>query len=478
MVAAAVVALNDKLIAGLILVAALLFLATSLLIALRRFRRRAWILVAAEGFVHRDRNGESSYTDDQVVGLNVISKPNYREGVLKSYANEIEFKLAARPAPIKLQTTTKVDEIDPLAGLLHRVIEDYRQRAEAALDAGARLGGDGWSVGRDDLTVEGKDSSRVAIADLAAIETIDREHRIWKVGQDEPMLSVPIKSENAFLLTQLLTPKIEAVNQDREFDLTQPGLGRQIFRRSTGRFGRGFAWLCILFSLLAIPLLVLAAIAAEPTLIAISIAALFLAPCALLLGLFLLRSEFRCHERGVYQRGLLKKRELRFEDVESFKYAVTRQYYNGVYMGTALEIAFYPTASLGKKKLRYIRMVKNTDEALERLRDHVAQILAPKLAMMLNSTGSVQWIPNVRLTHEGLYYRPKGFISRKDEQLLRFADVAGFNVEEGTFHVWKHGVNKSVIHEPTSEPNFFSGYDLLTSLYWAASRAAASEEPA
>jgi hypothetical protein len=120
-------------------------------------------------------------------------------------------------------------------------------------------------------------------------------------------------------------------------------------------------------------------------------------------------------------------------------------------------------------------MVQTADEALEGLREHVTLILMHKLTETLNTTGAVQWMPNVRITHEGIYYRPKGFVSRKEEQFLSFADVTAFNVEEGTFHVWKKGADKSVIQEATSEPNFYPGYLLLTTMYWAHRKETAEE---
>ena len=107
---------------------------------------------------------------------------------------------------------------------------------------------------------------------------------------------------------------------------------------------------------------------------------------------------------------------------------------------------------------------------LEGLREHVTNILMPKMAKTLSESGNLQWMPNVRITQDGFFYRPKGFVSRKEEQFLSFADVTGFNVDEGTFHVWKKGADKSVIRESTSEPNFFPGFLLLTIMYRAAAR--------
>lgn len=73
-----------------------------------------------------------------------------------------------------------------------------------------------------------------------------------------------------------------------------------------------------------------------------------------------------------------------------------------------------------------------------------------------------------RLGGVGWSLGPRGLVSRKDEQLLSFNEITRFNVDEGTFHVWKRDARKSVIQEPTSEPNFYPGYLLLTSMYRAA----------
>ena len=161
--------------------------------------------------------------------------------------------------------------------------------------------------------------------------------------------------------------------------------------------------------IVAIPIGILCLLGPNPLVLVLGLAALLLLPLALVLGLFLLRNEFRCHERGVYRRVLGKPRELRFEDVEVFTYKAIRQYYNGAYTGTSLSLAFVPAASSGKKKIGYSRLVQNVDDALEGLRENVSRIVMQKLAMTLSQTGTLQWLPHVRISDEGFHYRPERF---------------------------------------------------------------------
>ncbi len=457
---------HDRWIAMLILLGALPVLVISVAIIVLRIRRRAWIEVYPEGFLYRDRGGESTYSDDDVIGVQVTTKNNYRQGQLKSCTNTVELKVADRSEPLRLVHTTKLDQMDPLSGLVTRTIENYRERAELALHAGARLSGAGWSLGRDDLDVTCQDATRIPLRELVAIDTVDGHYKLWRKGIDEAVLSVPVKSENAFLLGTLLTSRIAELEQE-EFDLSRPGLGREIFRRATGRFGRWFAKACIACAVLmaATPIVILCLIGPNPLILALGPTGLILLPLALVLGLFLLRNEFRCYERGVYRRVLGKPRELRFEDVEVFTYKAIRQYYNGAYTGTALSLAFVPAASSGKKKIGYSRLVQNVDDALEGLRENVSRIVMQKLAMTLSQTGTLQWLPHVRISDEGFHYRPKGFVSRKEEKLLPFEEVTGFQIDDGTFRVWQQGAGKSVINEATSEPNFYPGYLLVSAMY-------------
>jgi hypothetical protein len=459
----------DRWIAALILMGSLAVFVISLVVIVLRRRRRAWVELYPDGFAYRDRFGESRYDDEEVIGVQLTTKKNFRQGQLKSYTNTVEFKIADRKQPLKLIHTTTLDQVDPLSGFLDRTLENYRQRAESALHAGARLGGAGWSLGRDDLDVTGTDTMRIPLRDLVAIDTVDDHYKLWRKGIDEAVLSIPVKSENAFLLSTLLTPRITE-RQQEEVDFSRPGLGREIFRRATGRWGRWFGKACMATVILiaVIPIVIFCLFGPAPLLIGIGLAVLLVSPPVLVLGLFLLRNEFRCHERGVYRRLLGKPRELRFEDVDVFTYKAIRQYYNGAYVGTSLALAFVPTASSGKKKIGYSRMVQNVDDALESLREHVARIVMQKLAMELSQTGAVQWLPHVRITHEGLHYRAKGFVSRQKEQLLPFAEVTGFEIDDGTFRVWQRGADKSVINEATTEPNFFPGYLLLSAMYWSA----------
>jgi hypothetical protein len=454
----------DPIFTAMLLPISMVCLVASLAVAFVRYRRRAWIRDTGEGFTYRTAQKVETYADDEAIGVRVVARNNYRQGLLKSFTRSVELKVAGREKPLKLKQTVHLNSADPLVPFLNRTIRSYHQRATDALEAGAKLNGKGWSLGRDALEVTSPEFVQIPIQELIAMDSIDRQHNVWRKGGERPCLTISEASENAFLLELLLRPRIEAHQKDQPFGISEPGLGRQLFQRSTGAIGRWFAWICIWGGLASIIGGISLFLTGKPDPVAIGLVLCILGGIAMPIGLVLRHSDFRCYERGVYRKTMFAERVLRFEEVEAFSYSATRQYYNGAYVGTALKLRFEPRKGSGKP-LKYSRSVQNADEALDSLRDHVSRVLMIRMAEAFHSQGSAQWMPYVRISREGFHYRPQGIIGRKKETCLSFPEVLGFEIQNGTFHIWKNGVKKSVIHESVSQPNFFPGYFFVVSLF-------------
>jgi hypothetical protein len=86
------------------------------------------------------------------------------------------------------------------------------------------------------------------------------------------------------------------------------------------------------------------------------------------------QAVFRCHEWGVYQNGLRGMKQMRYDEVRSFSYGVTRQFVNGSYTGTAVALAFQPL-DRELKPVSYGAMLKHVDDELNNLCNQVARVV-------------------------------------------------------------------------------------------------------
>jgi hypothetical protein len=167
---------------------------------------------------------------------------------------------------------------------------------------------------------------------------------------------------------------------------------------------------------------------------------------------------------GVYQSGLRGEKSLRYADVASFSYGATRHYYNGAYTGTSLNMNFQPLAQVDCKPVKYSTTVKNADEALDDLRDHISRVIAGRMSNELAQDGSVRWTSNLTFHQNGIQYTPSGFIGRKEPVLLPWDQFQGVDIQDGVFHLFEKNKPKSVMQENVSQANFFPGYYLLALL--------------
>ena len=69
------------------------------------------------------------------------------------------------------------------------------------------------------------------------------------------------------------------------------------------------------------------------------------------------------------------------------------------------------------------------------------------------------------LQPDGIEFVPQGFLGRKERQFLPYGDIAGFEVKEGVFHLFAAGQSKPIMREQTSQPNFYPGFFLLSSMF-------------
>jgi hypothetical protein len=298
------------------------------------------------------------------------------------------------------------------------------------------------------------------IDDLSAVDVYDNQLCIWRRGIDEAVVRLPVKSRNVHLLQSLLSERI-AQSQEAAGTAAGDGLGRVLFERKAGRLLTTVLWL-------GVPLLLV------PGLVC------FLNPNSWIVGICLVAgslglalggvacqfNRFRCHERGVYKRGLFGTRQLKYDDVAAFTYSATRHYHNGAYVGTQLVMRFDPRPEALAKTISYQASVSAADEALDSLRDHVSRVLAARMAGELAGGGSVVWTTNLGFSPEGIVYRPSGFLGRKEPLLLPYDRFSHFDFQQGTFRLYAKDNPKPLTTEASSQKNFYPGYFVLLGMFY------------
>ncbi len=434
-------------------------------------RKRRWLTDTGEGIVIKDRNGERSYDDEDVFAVELEIKKVYSQGVYKGIQRNFRMKIQGEAQPFEVDNMIPEAQADPFAGLIDRLIAAYRSGADEALREGAVVEGKNWSLNNTSLTAKSSAPVSVPLTELDSVGVFDAEVCVWRKGEDTAFLKTPVRSANAFLLQLLLEQRLS--ERDPEEGQSTEGLGRVLFERKGTSLASIFLWLLVVLLALPALLLVIVGFAGNPAGIVVGLVLLVLCAPIVWASRKTKRPVFRCHERGVFKQGMFSSGQLRYEELESFSYSATRQYYNGAYIGTALNLSMAPRKDSGKKPINFSRTVKNVDEALDELRDHISMVLANDMLRRLADGERVAWTSNMALLPQGIEYRPAGFVKRKEAVVLPYQNVFNFDLQQGTFHLWEHGKDKSVMQESVGVPNFFPGYFALARLF---SQAAQQEE--
>src|SRR5207302_11233058 len=183
--------------------------------------------------------------DDQVICAGLGIAPNYVNGVLKSTTRTFDVWVegAAGAERFQMVNHLAVGARDPLAPLVERVLAHLYDRANAALEAGEPFEGEGWTLHHSELVVSTRRNAQTVEFDaLAAADVFDDHVCVWRHGQDEPVLRIPVRSANTQILLRLLKERI-VPNVDSGEPRSGEQLGRILFERKPGRVTFGLLWL-------------------------------------------------------------------------------------------------------------------------------------------------------------------------------------------------------------------------------------------
>lgn len=424
----------------------------------RRIRR--WVEDKGSGFVVTDRLGVQSIADEQVVSLAYYKQHVHSEGLLKGDWRYFLVWLDGAALPIEMMNYVAVGENDPLSGLITRLLDKSLVRATQTLERGGQINGDGWTLDKNLLLLPGQPlPEQVRFDELSAVDVFDNELCIWRRGIDEAIAKLPQRSRDAHLLHLLLAERIQTPADASPVETD--GLGRVLFERRPSKLTKSCLWL-------GVPVLLVLGLfcALIPDSRVAGIGMLALSPFIALVAWHCQIAVFRCHERGVFKRGLGFTQQLRYGEVAALTYSATRHYHNGAYVGTNLVLRFDPLPGVTTKAIAYHTTVKAADDSLDALRDHISRVLAARMRQEIAEGRAAVWTTNLSFSPEGIIYRPNALFGRKDPILMPFERFGGYDFDKGSFRLWEKENPKPVVTEASSQKNFYPGYFLLLDMFY------------
>lgn len=182
--------------------------------------------------------------------------------------------------------------------------------------------------------------------------------------------------------------------------------------------------------------------------------------------------QWRFFEHGVtkWRRGIDLQR-LSYLDVTALSYKLTRQYYNGIYIGTSGLIKLETEKGSKTKGMSYqfrhrekakgiIKREFEGVDPLDFVRDAVADAVSERLAMEIAEKGSVPWTGPATFTKEGLSVKKLlGGVS-----VLPYETIDRMAANAGTLTLFQEGQPKGVISLAVNGKNFYPGMALLRRL--------------
>jgi hypothetical protein len=356
-----------------------------------------------------------------------------------------------------------VGAADPLGGMIDRVLDNLKSRTAAALASGATLAGEGWSLSGRELTVrEGRSERVLPFVQIDHIGMFGGKLCLWRQGQEEPAARINPHSINApvlgLLLSQWVQGKESAAAPGDGAEAGGTSFGRVLFERRNRAAMRLSALMAVAAGLVG----TIFCIMPEARLVGVFV--LLLALLAAFGAWYFRGSVFRCHERGVCRKSGRREKRLAYADVTDFAYSATRMFYEGVYTGTQLSM----TLKSPQRTIRYSSSVRNPDEDLDELRDHIARVVGGRMVGAVQEGRSAAFGKDMVLTPQGVQFRRSGFMGRKPPELLPYREIRGWDIKDGFFFLWNQTEPKPVARQQTSTANFFPGFFALIELWEAA----------
>jgi hypothetical protein len=447
-------------------------------------RNRRWLSPTDTGFVLTDRRGDFEFTDEMVSDLATWAKTVYSNGLAKSRRRTGSFVITAGESAVTFafEYTFPINRPDPLGAMIDRVFNKLVEKARADVLRGREIAGDGWALDKTELAfVRGREDVHLPVREVSAVDLTEGKVCVWRKGEAEAVLRIPAGTPNALVMGRVLQDLKPPGDTEGE---PADGLGRIIFERNQSIKGAGriAAGCGILVLFLLGTLIAVAGIAGGGGMIAFWVGlALVLGGIAGAVAVWNRRVKvFRCHAYGVARTTPKGVTKLLYKDIGSFTYSGVRQYVNGGYAGTTVNLRFEPLDEGRGEPLVYSATIKNSDDALDNLREFISRVVAGHMLRRLQAGQAVRWTKSLTFLPDGLSVGKGGWAKgRGGAGVIPYNRLRNFDITDGVFRLATGTGTEWVVEEPVSQPNFFPGFTLLMLILYPPqeARPAAAAEP-
>jgi hypothetical protein len=343
---------------------------------------------------------------------------------------------------------------DELIGVaMEHILDGAIASVEARLQRGETVAGHNFQLSKERLRIGNED---IPLDTIVHAAYFNEQVNLWRRNEEIPSIVMQPEHANVIPLMSIMQKRLE----DGEVpDI--PGLGRVLFEKSSKK-SSAIAVAVIGVVTLLVALLMLVGLFGPDLGIGAAVAG-FIGFIFALAGVGMWVGYFRCHEKGVCQRGILGEKQLKFLDIETFTHSATRQYVNGAYTGTTLVMTFTPDKGTNLKPITYTTTVQTNESDIETLREHIANVLAVKMLKIVEDGGTIQW-GDCQVDASGITYRASKFIGKGEEKRLTYDNLAGFNMHEGFLYLFDEAEEEAVLNMMTSVANFYPGFMVVCTL--------------
>ncbi len=172
------------------------------------------------------------------------------------------------------------------------------------------------------------------------------------------------------------------------------------------------------------------------------------------------------HERGAVAVRRGRSNLMLYEDVDELTFKTTRLFVKGSYSGTTQEVTLR-SYTPGREPIEFQHQYHektgvatdfNETNEIHGVCDHIAALLAERMARQLEQGQAVAWGDRVTLHPWGIEIAKRMWAA---SQQIEWDRLDRLNLEEGVLRLWAKDESKPCLQLKAEEKNFFPGYRLV-----------------
>jgi hypothetical protein len=422
-------------------------------LALRIYLGRRWLTDTGTGFIYTDFRGSAEVEDKDVTGLGSRLSLSYPRDQTITTRTAVIVVGGENGRECSVCYSYPTTASDPLNSLFERLEKAIAEEAERKLAGGMLVRGKGWTLGSDELRLDG-DPKPVPLIELVSAEMIDHQACVWDRDESDPLLRIDEDEINAALLVKLLQTRLPTVKDD----LAGEGLGRFLFRRDLGwGYVRYWGIAGVGFAVFASTYVAVAVHTGDIDWIVGCLLGIMLVLGLLIILGIQARTRIRileCYQNGIRLSTYLGQRTILLDDLESIAYWATARATSDSYAHLGNRFCLDFRLKTGGSRLRFGFNSLGQDTAIDEFSDAIATRIAARWLKDWKASGYQKWTNRLAFTSTGLQ-----IVNR--QKIVPYSELGNISGHKGYFYLNDKSNSELLICEATSVPNFFAGFKLL-----------------